>query len=255
MTYSKYLVLLLCLVTTTSLQAQEIYKEEKLAEIDKMRNADIIKAIEDGQNVTEVLYKAGEDESTFFSSAAHAYGFYCNDDYKEAVYYMVTKSDGKIKEPFFFMDDPCGERISDILEYYDHLRNNKYKLKLAQFRAIRDIYYDGYENKEDPEYSVAAQYDYQNEKDRTILMYAAKYNFLSEIKFLLKQKVKVNLQDEEGKTALMYAMESKNPAIISKLLEAGADPKIKDKAGQAAKNYTEERRLKKLLRKKKYRKR
>lgn len=245
MTYLKCLVLLLFLGATSFLQAQEINQEKKRYAIDKMSNAEIIKAIDEGQDLTELLYKDGEYEATFFQIAAHAYGYYCRDNRKEAVYYMISKSEGKIKEPLFFLVDACEERISDILEYYDFLLQHSYRLDSKHFKAIRETYYDDYEDE---------RWNHQNEKGRTILMYAAKYGYLQELKYILRKKAAVNLKDHEGKTALIYAMESGDKNIVIKLLKAGADPKIKDKSGKTATDYTDERSLKKILRKKKYRK-
>jgi ankyrin repeat protein len=54
------------------------------------------------------------------------------------------------------------------------------------------------------------------------------------LKYLLQNKVNVNLQDELGNTALHYAVLTHNYNKIGLLIDAGASPQIKNKKGDSA---------------------
>ena len=63
---------------------------------------------------------------------------------------------------------------------------------------------------------------------RTPLGYAARYNQLAALKYLIEHQVPINVRDDKGRTPLMEASSQGHTECVIKLLEAKADPNVQD---------------------------
>lgn len=75
-----------------------------------------------------------------------------------------------------------------------------------------------------------------NEKDRdgrTMLMFAALYERLSVVDYLLSRGADINAGDNNGFTALHFAVQANNAEMVEKLLLSGADANAGDSYGNS----------------------
>lgn len=68
----------------------------------------------------------------------------------------------------------------------------------------------------------------------TALHFAAAYNHLELVEYLLDEGARINAKDKFGRTPLIMASRNGNLAILSKLLYYGADFKISDSSKNTA---------------------
>jgi len=88
------------------------------------------------------------------------------------------------------------------------------------------------ETKDDMETAVIPYRDARVERQKILLMYAAKNNDKELMsKLISHDHINVNYRDEFGRTALHYAMSKKHLDIAQLLLNSGADPAIPDAEG------------------------
>src|SRR5690606_15436188 len=153
----------------------------------------------------EKLMIKDDYECTTFMVLAHNYGYYCDDNSKNAVFYMVENSETPLFNPFFFLNDACWERISDVWVYFELLMANNHSVTESDFHEIEIAYYLDHVN-------------YKNETGKTILMYACQFGYSESVERIIKGLADVNLTDNQRKTALMYACEYGDLGTIKLLL-------------------------------------
>ena len=76
----------------------------------------------------------------------------------------------------------------------------------------------------------------RDEHGRNRLMYAVVLNNISDVRFLVRQGVDINVQDSLGRTALMHAASLRRLDIIEVLIAHGADLELEDNNGATASN-------------------
>ncbi len=223
--------------TLTSLLGfgQDFSNKELSEKIEKMTSEELMKYINDGNNMNEVIGRYGNHEYTVFTELFHAYGFYCNDDKKEALYTALKMAKEPIKNTLFFLNDPCFGRRNDIGEYYSLLVKHNHGVTEKEFDSIINTYFISSFGEPNPSDSASiARVNFQNEKGKTILMYAAEFGYTKSIKKLLANKADITLKDKSGKTALDYAKLNGNAEIIKMMTPASTPPTLpvegKDKA-------------------------
>jgi hypothetical protein len=224
----KKITLIIGLVLTNLLSfAQDFSNDELLQKLENMSNEELIAYIKAGNNVNEVVSRYGDQEYTAFSSVFHAYGFYCNDEKKEALYTALQMAKEPIKNTLFFLNDPCFNRRNDIGEYYSLLVKHNHGVSEKEFDSIINTYFISSFGEPNPTDSASiARVNFQNEKGKTILMYAAEFGYTKSIKKLLANKADITLKDKSGKTALDYAKLNGNAEIITLMTPASTPPTL-----------------------------
>lgn len=79
--------------------------------------------------------------------------------------------------------------------------------------------------------TAKTNYNHQNHKGETALLWAAHRGYITQIKKMLKYPHNVDIQDEEGNTALMYAIKKKHEDVAELLLESKHDLNVVNKNG------------------------
>lgn len=217
----KLLLTLTFILSTILISSQEDYYNEKLYDsLSKLSTIELVDMAKSGYDFNKAIAiypEYNEDEnaeqtfytSTAFQSVTHGYGYWCDDELKELVYGIATHSKEKLLHPFYFFNDPCGDRVSDILIYYSLLKSKDYFTSEIEFEEIIDIYYYGY---------AGARGDLKNDEGKTPLMYAIAFGYEKSISKLLKQKLDLSIEDKEGKNVLIYACEQDNLALIKRFI-------------------------------------
>ena len=87
----------------------------------------------------------------------------------------------------------------------------------------------------------------QNEKGRTALIFATKWNYIEIVQMLIDAKADLDIQDEIGNTALHYAAEYYRPEIAQMLIDAGANRDIQNNHDELPYDLAQTEEMKKLL--------
>jgi len=87
----------------------------------------------------------------------------------------------------------------------------------------------------------------QNEKGRTALIFATKWNYIEIVQMLIDAKADLNIQDEIGNTALHYAVEYYRPEIALMLIDAGANRDIQNNHGETPYEFAGTKELQAIL--------
>lgn len=204
MKFHKILIFSFFVSATLTLDAQKIYKEAKIDSINQL-SAEQLKAFVDaGNDMNEILYSEEDSEyySTVYTEVAHSYGFYCVDDTKELIYYILMNFKNPIQRPFFFLDDACSERKSDILEYFKLLKQYNHGVTQEDFETLYNFYYQ--------------DVNYVNELGKTALMYACEFDYKNMVKRILKDGAKAKTEDSNGKTAFDYCTSDECRRMLQK---------------------------------------
>ncbi len=64
-----------------------------------------------------------------------------------------------------------------------------------------------------------------------LLIHNARWGSLARVEELLKSKAPINYQDEDQKTALLWAVEKRHEKVFNLLLKQGANSSLRDKNG------------------------
>jgi hypothetical protein len=242
-----FLTMLTCLCITSN--AQDYYNEALYDSLKNLSNEALIDMAKSGYdfNTPISIYEQFDEEGevigmgephTAFQQVTHSYGFYCDDSIKPLIYGLIEHSEKQLINPLYFTDDPCGERVSDILEYFSLLKRKAYKVDENTFKELLSIYYDPYDDRD----------NYQNEVGKSPLMYAIEFGYVQSIEKMLKNNKDINLADHNGQSLLMYACASDNIALINTILKK--KPKLNtDKEGKEVIEYCISPQAKDLIKK------
>lgn len=243
---------ILCLILSINYtKAQDDFYNEKLSDsLRALSTTELLEMAKSGYDFNEPIsiYEeydidgepTGEDYiHTAFQEVTHPYGYWCDDNSKELIYGLVTHSEKKLLHPFYFFNDPCGERVTDILIYYSLLKEKGYFNSEKEFEEIIDIYYYGYNGDRG---------DLKNDHGKTVLMYAIEFGYQKSIDLLLKEKLDLSLEDNSGMNVLMYACQQDNIELINKLINKKVPSQSKTTKVNAL-DYCQSKTAKKLVKK------
>jgi hypothetical protein len=203
----------------------------KINELQDLSSQAVKEYVDKGNDLNEIVYGPNDSRETAFKVLAHSYGFYCDSTKKEVVFYMLEKSKKPITNPLFFLVDPCHQLASEIMEYFSMLVKYKHEVSERDFWPVAETYY------QTKEVLGPDDLNYQNKRGKTLLMYAADFNYKATVDDLLNKKANINLTDKDGKTALIYACGNGNIPMIKLLVSRGANKKIADRSGKNALSY------------------
>lgn len=205
-----------CLFFSLNANSQDYYNAELADSLADFSDKQWLSLIDSGYDMNTILSSNGnndDDKWTVFQDYAHSYGYYCQDDRKKHIFKIIANSEEDIINPFFFMNDACGERSSDILEYFSLLHSKEHPdANEKKFQEILEVYF--HIEQKDGEWKK--DYNGRDKLGKTPLMYAAEFGYSDAVKFLVKNGAKVNVKDKNGKTAVDYTTDKKIKKLIKK---------------------------------------
>ena len=220
---------MMCVLHLFAQNSLLINKEGKADSLKALSQSEFLDYLHRGGDINEVLQTYNDGSKlTVFEMIAHDFGYNCNSDDNEFIYQIVTTAGKPIENPLFFMNDPCPEKVKDILEYYLFLARYNHAVTEKDFKRVWETYFNRF---------WYADINYRDTYGKTLLQVACELNYQESVIGLLNKNADPSPADAVGMTALMHACIADNLRIIELLLAKGADTRTRDDFGTTAVGY------------------
>ena len=143
----------------------------------------------------------------YYQGYIHHFGYHCDMDELPIVRYLFQQNQ-KLKDPFWFIDDPCMEMQGYIFYYIQLVKTNNRYLKTKTIIDLVNFYFL---SGDFIGFNAIDEFDIQ---DKTPLMYACEFSNKKLIKYLLAHDANPQLKNKNNQTAADFCKNKSHRKLV-----------------------------------------